>query len=84
MKHLGLTAVAFLVALAGSTVLAFASVVALPIWLLLAALAAVLLGCFAAFVMVWQDARATGKGLVRTTGRAVWESFRLLLRLLFA
>lgn len=84
MKHLGLTAIAFLMALVGSAVLAVDQVTSLPTWLLLVALAAVLLGGVVVFVTVWQEARASDKGLLRTAGLAVWESLRMLLRLLFA
>lgn len=84
MKQPALTAAAFVAALAGSVVLAFESITELPSWLILVALALVLVGGGAAFVAIWRDARSTGAGLWRTAGQAAWESFRLLVRLIFA
>ncbi len=84
MKQPGLTAAAFVGALAGSAVLAFDSITALPTWLALVALALVLLGSGVAFATIWRDARSAGASWWRTAGQAAWDSLRLLLNLIFA
>lgn len=79
MKQPGLPAAAFVGALAGSAVLAFDSITALPTWLAL-----VLLGSGVAFATIWRDARSAGASWWRTAGQAAWDSLRLLLNLIFA
>lgn len=74
----------FLSALAGGVMLAADSVVAQPAWLVLTALLSIVFGVVVFGVNVWREARAGGTGLVRTSGRALWRSLRMLVSLLFS
>ena len=52
---------------------------------MLTALLSIVFGVVVFGVNVWREARAGGgTGLVRTSGRALWRSLRMLVSLLFS